>query len=102
MKSTKEKKGTILSFYVTGLVYLLFNLRIGSDLLSSTVATLRQIGMTAPYVIVLTMFIVAVVQYISGGEKVPWPQRLRVFFTIGIFAGLVYGIYDYTGGGTVQ
>ena len=102
MKSTKEKKGTIISFYVTGLVYLLFNLRIGSDLLSSTVATLKQITMTAPYVVAITLVIVAAVQYLSGGEKVPWMQRLRVFFTIGIFAGLVYGIYDYTGGGTVQ
>lgn len=102
MDSTKEKKGSIVSFYVTGLMYLLFNLRIGADLLSSTVATLKQIAMTAPYVIVFTMAIVTLLQYLSGGEKIPWPQRLRVFFTIGIFAGLVYGIYDYTGGGAVQ
>ena len=31
MESTEEKKGSVLSFYVTGLVYLLFNLRIRSE-----------------------------------------------------------------------
>ncbi len=50
----------------------------------------------------ITYVAVAIVQYMSEGEKVPWPQRFRLFFTIGIFAGLVYGIYDYTGGGVPQ
>ena len=102
MESTKRKKGSIISFYLTGLVYLLFNLRIGADPLTSAIATIKQIGLTAPYIIAFTILVVGVVQYMSGGEKVPWQQRLRVFFTIGIFAGLVYGIYDYTGGGTIQ
>ena len=102
MESTEEKKGSVLSFVVTGLAYLLFNLRIGADLFSSAVATLKQIGLTAPYLVAFTFAVVTVLQYASGGEKVPWPQRFRLFFTIGIFAGLVYGIYDYTGGGTIQ
>ena len=101
MEGTEEKSGSTLSFYVTGLVYLLFNLRIGADLISSALATLKQIGLTAPYLIAFTIAVVSVLQYASGGEKVPWPQRFRLFFTIGIFAGLVYGIYDYTGGGTL-
>lgn len=101
MESTKEKKGSVLSFYITGLVYVLFNLRIGADPLSSVLATLKQIGLTAPYIAAFTIAVVSVLQYASGGEKVPWPQRFRLFFTIGIFAGLVYGIYDYTGGGTL-
>jgi len=101
MESTEGKSGSALSFYVTGLVYVLFNLRIGAGLLSSVLATLKQIGLTAPYIIAFTIAVVSVLQYASGGEKVPWPQRLRLFFTIGIFAGLVYGIYDYTGGGTL-
>ena len=102
MESTEEKSGSALSFYVTGFVYLLFNLRIAVDPISSALATLKQIGLTAPYVAGITFVIVSILQYASGGEKVPWPQRFRLFFTIGIFAGLVYGIYDYTGGGVVQ
>jgi hypothetical protein len=101
MESTEGKSGSTLSFYITGLTYVLFNLRIGADPLSSVLATLKQIGITAPYLIAFTFAVVSVLQYAAGGEKVPWPQRFRLFFTIGIFAGLVYGIYDYTGGGTL-
>ena len=98
MESTEEKKNT-LSFYITAAVYVLFNLRLASGPIPSIVATVKQIVLTAPYVIGITCVAVAIVQYMAGGEKVPWPQRFRLFFTIGIFAGLVYGIYDYTGGG---
>ena len=100
MESTKEKNS--LSFYVTAAVYVLFNLRIAADPLTSLVATVKQIALTAPYVIGVTCVAIAIVQYMAEGEKVPWPQRFRLFFTIGIFAGLVYGIYDYTGAGMVQ
>ncbi len=101
MESTEEKKGGIVSFSITAFVYVLFNLRIGQDLLGSALATLKQIGLTAPYIAGITFVIVSVLQYAYGGEKVPWLQRFRLFFTIGIFAGLVYGIYDYTSGGTM-
>ncbi len=102
MDNTEEKKSSFLSFYITATVYLLFNLRIATEPIDSVIATLKQIGVTAPYVAGITFVVVSFVQYAAGGEKVPWPQRFRLFFTIGIFAGLVYGIYDYTGGGTVQ
>jgi len=98
MEPTEGKKKNSVSFYVTAAVYVLFNLRLASDPLTSIWATTKQILLTAPYVIGITFVAVAVVQYMADGEKVPWPQRLRLFFTIGIFAGLVYGIYDYTGG----
>ncbi len=99
MEMTEGKKDFSLSFYVTAAVYVLFNLRLASDPLSSVLATGEQILLTAPYVIGITYVFVAVIQYMAKGEKVPWPQRFRLFFTIGIIAGLVYGIYDYTGGG---
>ncbi len=101
MESTGEKKNT-LSFYITAAVYVLFNLRLASDPISSILATSKQIVLTAPYVIGITCIAVGIVQYMAEGKKVPWPQRFRLFFTIGIFAGLVYGIYDYTGGGLSQ
>lgn len=100
MENTEEKKSSSVSFYVTAIVYLLFNLRLAADPLSSAIATLKQIALMGPYVAGITFLIVSFIQYAAEGEKVPWPQRFRLFFTIGIFAGLVYGIYDYTGGAT--
>lgn len=102
METTKGKKKNRVSFYVTAAAYVLFNLRLASEPLTSVLATIKQILLTAPYVIGITFVAVSVIQYMADGEKVPWAQRLRLFFTIGIFAGLVYGIYDYTGGGIPQ
>jgi hypothetical protein len=41
--------------------------------------------------------IIALLQYMADGEKLPWDRRLRLFFALGIMAGLVYGIYEYAG-----
>ncbi len=93
MQTNKEK----VTFFITAFVYLLFNLRPSTDLLVTIRATLYQIGMTAPYVAGVTFIIVATLQYMADGRKVPWDRRLRLFFTIGIIAGFVYAIYEYTG-----
>ena len=98
MQGVKEK----VSFYLTAAVYLLFNLRPAADLAVTIQSTLWQILQTAPYVAGITWFIIAVLQYMSDGEKVPWDRRFRLFFTIGIFAGLVYAIIEYTAKGTAQ
>jgi len=98
MQGVKEK----VSFYLTAAGYLLFNLRPAADLAVTVQSTLWQILQTAPYVAGITWFIVAVLQYMSDGEKVPWERRFRLFFTIGIFAGLVYAIIEYTAKGTAQ
>ena len=89
-----EGKGT---FFLSALLYLLFNLRIGADTMATVKASLWQIAQTAPYVAGLTYVIIALLQYMGGGEKLPWDRRLRLFFAIGIVAGLVYGIYEYAG-----
>lgn len=94
----KEK----VSFYLTAATYLLFNLRPSADLAVTLQSTLWQILQTAPYVAGITWFLVAILQYMSDGEKVPWERRFRLFFTIGIFAGLVYAIIEYTGKGAAQ
>jgi hypothetical protein len=98
MQGVKEK----VSFYLTAAGYLLFNLRPAADLAVTVQSTLWQILQTAPYVAGITWFIIAVLQYMSDGEKVPWERRFRLFFTIGIFAGLVYAIIEYTAKGTAQ
>jgi len=98
MQSMKEK----VSFYLTAAAYLLFNLRPAADLAQTVQSTLWQILQTAPFVGGITWFVIALLQYMADGEKVPWERRFRLFFTIGILAGLVYAIIEYTGTGTGQ
>ncbi|WP_041277723.1 hypothetical protein [Desulfotalea psychrophila] len=92
-----------LSFYASIVVYLIFNLRLqgngagGIDALSSFQATALQIGQTAPYIAGFTYFIIAILQYMSGGDKVPWDRRVRLFMALGILGGLFMGIYEYAG-----
>ncbi len=96
MENIREK----ITFYLSAVVYLLFNFRLGADVRGSLEATAWQILQTAPYVAGFTYLIIATLQYMSGGEKVPWDRRLRLFFAFGILAGLVYAIYEYAGQGT--
>lgn len=80
-------------------MYLLFNLRLGSDNMATLKATGWQLLQTAPYVAGVTYLIIALLQYMADGEKLPWDRRLRLFFALGILAGLIYGIYEYAGVG---
>lgn len=95
MASIKGK----VSLYLSAAVYVLFNLRLGTDSSATLKATFWQIVQTAPYVAGVTYVIIALLQYMADGEKLPWDRRLRLFFAIGIMAGLVYGIYEYAGVG---
>jgi hypothetical protein len=96
MESVRER----ITLYLSAAVYLLFNARLGADVAATLKATGWQILQTAPYVAGGTYVIVALLQYMSGGAKVPWDRRLRLFFAIGILAGLIFGIYEYAGVGT--
>ena len=93
MQSIKGK----VSFYFSAVVYVLFNLRLGADSAATLKATFWQIAQTAPYVAGMTYVIIALLQYMADGEKLPWDRRLRLFFALGIMAGLFYGIYEYAG-----
>lgn len=93
MKNYKEK----ISFYLSGLLYFLFNLRLAPSLAGTIKATLWQILQTAPFIIGITWIIVAFLQYMANGKKMPWERRIRIFFALGIMAGLLYGIYEYAG-----
>ncbi len=86
-----------LTFYISAVLYLLFNLRLGSDTLSTLKSSFWQIAQTAPYVAGVTYVIIVFLQYMADGDKIPWDRRLRLFFAIGILAGLIYGIYEYAG-----
>jgi len=95
MQSIKGK----VSFYLSAVVYILFNLRLGADGVATLKATLWQIAQTAPYVAGITYVCIALLQYMADGEKLPWDRRLRLFFALGIMTGLFYGIYEYAGVG---
>lgn len=97
MKSIKEK----ITFYASALIYLLFNLRLGSTFAASAEATLMQILRTAPYFAGATFIVISFLQYMADGEKLPWDRRFRLFFLIGIMGSLIYGIWDYAGQGVV-
>jgi len=97
MKNIKEK----FSFYASAIVYLLFNLRLSTNFQESLIATLWQILETAPYVAGITWVLISFLQYMANGEKMPWDRRLRLFFAIGIMAGLIFAIYEYTGADAV-
>ncbi|SDP54856.1 hypothetical protein [Desulforhopalus singaporensis] len=86
-----------ITFSVSAVLYVVFNTRIGGSAIETLKETLWQIVQTAPFVAGITYFIVALLQYMAGGDKVPWDRRLRLFFAIGIIAGLIYGIYEYAG-----
>jgi hypothetical protein len=96
MENRKEK----ISFYLTAAGYVLFNLRPAATLVETAQFSLWQCLQTLPYAGGITWFVVAVLQYMSDGEKVPWDRRFRLFFTIGIFVGLVYAIIEYTRAGS--
>lgn len=97
MSELKEK----FTFYVSAVLYLLFNLRLGADAMATAKATGWQILQTAPYVAGVTYIIIALLQYMAGGKRMPWERRLRLFFALGILSGLIYGIYEYAGQGTL-
>ncbi|MBU1564442.1 MAG: hypothetical protein KJ630_02295 [Proteobacteria bacterium] len=88
-----------ISLYLSAALYLLFNLRLGVDITATLTATLWQIVQTAPYVAGIAYVIIALLQYMAEGEKLPWDRRLRLFFAIGILAGLFFAIYEYAGTG---
>lgn len=93
MQSVKEK----IRFSLSAFLYFLFNLRIGNDLQETVTATFWQILQTAPFVAGFTYLIISILQYMGDGSKVSWDRRLRLFFAIGIMAGLIYAIWEYAG-----
>ncbi len=96
MQSVKEK----VTFFISGLLYLLFNLRLTTTLSESAMETMWQILRTAPYVAGVTWVFISFLQYMADGEKMPWDRRMRLFFALGIMVGLFIAIYEYAGVGT--
>jgi hypothetical protein len=94
-KSLQEK----FTFVLSAILYIVFNLRPGTDFATTIKATLWQLLQTAPYVVGISYMIIVLLQYMADGDKVPWNRRFRLFFAVGIIAGLLQAIYEYAGVG---
>ena len=93
MKTVREK----VTFFISGCLYIVFNLRLAPTFMETIVATGWQILQTAPFIIGVTWVVVSFFQYMANGEKMPWDRRVRIFFALGIMAGLFFAIYEYAG-----
>lgn len=97
MRTVKEK----VTFGVSAAIYLLFNIRLDGypnpTFQGSLVQTLINLLETVPFVAGTTFILISFLQYMIGGEKLPWDRRLRLFFLVGIMGGLIMAIYEYAG-----
>lgn len=91
MRKIKEN----ISLLFTGVAYLVFNLCYAPGLpLDSAVATGKQLVTTSPAVLGFTILLVVFLQRMAG-ERLPWDRVLRIYFTVGIIVGFLYGLNDY-------
>jgi hypothetical protein len=88
MKTLFEK----VTFVLTGMVYVLFHLGKAPGNGSLAVGTLMALLNTLPYEIGITYLIVVFIRRTTG-QRPPWDRILRIFFTVGILFGLIYGLY---------
>jgi hypothetical protein len=98
MKTIQEK----ITFAFAALLYLLFHLRGGADAGAMLVGTVAQLLTTLPYCLGFTFIAVRVIQYLHQGQQLPWDRIIRIFFTIGIFFGFFFALYEYAEQGQGQ
>jgi hypothetical protein len=91
MKTIQEKT----TFIFSALFYLLFHLRGGATAGAMLAGTVMQLLTTLPYCIGFTFITVRVIQYVQHGKQIPWDRIALVFFTIGIFFGFFFALYEY-------
>ncbi|MHB8808392.1 MAG: hypothetical protein ACYC9M_00060 [Desulfobulbaceae bacterium] len=81
-----------VTFVLTGMVYVLFHLGRDPGNGSLAVGTLTALLNTLPYEIGITYLVVIFIRRTTG-QRPPWNRILRIFFTVGILFGLIYGLY---------
>jgi len=97
----KERLTLILSI----VVYLLCNLRLimvpadklEVNLMASLKATAWWLLYTAPFYAAISLLVIAFLQAMLGGKKLPWSRRLRVFLAVGMIAGFVVSVWENMG-----
>lgn len=89
MQTLNEK----ITFILTGMVYILFHLGKAPGDGSLAVGTMMALLNTLPYEIGISYLIVLFIRRTTGGPLPPWDRIMRIFFTVGILFGLIYGLY---------
>ncbi len=88
-----------VTLVLTGLVYVLFHLRLGADSAAIFSGTLAQMLLTAPYAIGFTYLLLYLYRRISRESVQPhWTRVLRIFFTMGILFAFFFALYEHGGG----
>jgi hypothetical protein len=95
MQTLREK----VSFFLTALAYVLFHLRLGTDVTATLTGTAYQILLTAPYALGFTYIVAVVFRRLSGKGWLPWNRLFRVFFTVGILFAFFFALYEYAAQG---
>jgi hypothetical protein len=95
MQTLREK----ISFILTALAYVLFHLRLGTDVAATLTGTTYQILLTAPYALGFTYIVAVVFRRLSGKGWLPWNRLFRVFFTVGILFAFFFALYEYAAQG---
>lgn len=95
----ESSQRNIVALVLTGLTYLLFHLRLGTDAATTASATLAQMLLTAPYAIGFTYLLLYVYRRLSAEPVRPaWTRVLRIFFTMGIVFAFFFALYEHGGG----
>jgi len=93
MKTIQEK----ITFTVAAAVYLLLHLRGGQTTIAMLSGTVMQLLTTAPYAIGFTFILVRIISFLHHGKQLAWDRIARIYFTVGIFFGFFFGLYEYLG-----
>ncbi|MDD2464508.1 MAG: hypothetical protein PHI97_10980 [Desulfobulbus sp.] len=95
MRTLREK----ITFILTALAYVLFHLRLGTDLSATLMGTAYQMLLTAPYALGFTYIVAVVFRRMSNKGWLPWDRLLRVYCTVGILFAFFFALYEYASQG---
>ena len=96
-ENSETSLGNAAMLALTGFLYALFHLRLGSGLAETAQATLAQMLLTAPYAAGFTALLLYAHHRLAGGRP-HWTRAARVFLTMGICFGLFFALFEYGGG----
>lgn len=91
MKTLREK----ITLTLTAIAWVVFHIRTGPDWSAVITGTVIQLLTTAPYSIGLTIILVSLLRFFTGGVTPPWDRILRIFFTIAIFFAFFLALYEH-------
>ncbi len=100
MNNNSDNLKEYLALLVSGTLYVAMHLRLGPDAAAIASGTFLQMLYTAPYSIGFTYLLLYIHRRLSPDtpKRPGWIKILRIFFTVGIFFGFFFALYEYGGG----